>query len=152
MQLTSSAFRNDEVIPQKYTCDGQNVSPPLSWTAPPIGTKSLALICEDPDAPGGTWHHWAIFDIPPDQRALTEHVPRADGPNGPRQARNDFHKGGYDGPCPPHEHGAHRYRFRLFALSVEKLPLPGRPPCKDATLKALDYAIAEAELIGVYER
>ena len=152
MQLTSSAFRNGETIPRRYTCDGENHSPPLAWTAPPKGTRSFALFCEDPDAPGGIWHHWAIFDISADRHGLVEHQPRSTGPRGPRQAQNDFRKIGYDGPCPPHGNGLHRYRFRLLALSVEHLPLKEQPSCTAVARSAQDYALGEAELIGDYER
>jgi hypothetical protein len=152
MQLTSSSFHDGGAIPRRYTCDGENLSPPLAWTAPPKGARSFALVCTDPDAPGGTWHHWAIFDIAPDRRGLAEHFARSDDPEGPKQAKNDFRKIGYDGPCPPPGHGAHRYQFRLIALSVEHLPVQAHPSCAAVTVKAEEFALAEAELVGRYER
>ncbi len=152
MQLTSSAFVDGATIPRRYTCDGENISPPLAWTTPPKGTKSFALLCEDPDAPRGMWRHWTVFDIPADARALPEAYARTDRPNGPFQGRNDSHRTGYDGPCPPHGHGPHRYRFRLVALSSEHLSLQKNPSCEDVTRKAQEFAIAEAVLVGRYER
>jgi Raf kinase inhibitor-like YbhB/YbcL family protein len=152
MQLNSTAFREGERIPRCYTCDGENISPPLSWTTPPTKTKSFAVLCEDPDAPGKMWHHWAIFDIPAAQRTLPEDIPRGDLPEGLRQARNDFHRTGYDGPCPPHGHGRHRYRFRLLALSHEHLSLSADCTCDAVAKAARSCALAEAELVGIFDR
>ena len=152
MHLTSAAFRNGETIPRRYTCDGENISPPLSWTAEPSETRSFALVCEDPDAPRGTWRHWAIFDIPADWRGLAEHLARKDYPDGPKQAKNDFRKSVYDGLCPPPGHGPHHYRFRLIALSVPHLPLKAQASCAAVTVAAQEHALAEAELVGRYER
>ena len=152
MKLASSAFLDRGTIPSCYSCDGQNGSPPLSWSAPPTQTRSFALFCEDPDAPGGTWHHWAVFDIPSDQRALAMNYGRDDLPGGPRQAQNDFHRQGYDGPCPPNGHGPHRYRFRLVALSVDHLQLAKHPSCIAVAEKAKACTIAAAVLTGHYER
>lgn len=152
MQLNSSAFRDGDTIPRRYTCDGDNISPPLSWTGAPKGTKSFAVLCEDPDAPGRTWHHWAIYDIPHDQHGLPERVGRSDGADGSHQARNDFHKAGYDGPCPPPGHGPHRYRFRLVALSVEHLPLQKGSSYTAVATDVKNHALATAELTGVYAR
>lgn len=151
MQLTSSAFQDGDPIPRRFTGDGDNISPPLSWTAPPKGTKSFVLLCEDPDAPGGTWHHWAIFDIPGDRRRLAESFPRRDL-EGLHQAQNDFHRAGYDGPCPPRGHGAHHYHFRLIALSVDHLELRGRPSCADVAAAVDGHTLAVAELTGTYVR
>src|SRR5881409_1292852 len=108
-ELESSAFKAGETIPRKHTCDGQDLSPPLAWTEPPAGTKSLALVCDDPDAPTGTWVHWVLWDVPPTARGLPEGVPpSAKLEDGTRQGTNDFKKSGYGGPCPPR--GApHRY-------------------------------------------
>lgn len=152
MELISAAFRDGETIPQRYTCDGENISPPLTWTTGPGATRSFALVCDDPDAPRGTWHHWAIFDIPADWRGLAEHLARKDHPDGPKQAKNDFHKSGYDGPCPPPGHGSHRYRFRLMALSVPHLPLKAQDSCAAVKIAAQKYALAQAELVGHYGR
>ncbi len=152
MQLSSSAFLDGETIPRRYTCDGDNVSPPLSWSAPPKGTKSFAVLCEDPDAPGRSWHHWAIYDIPQERQSLAEHVVRSDGPDGSHQARNDFHKAGYDGPCPPLGHGPHRYKFRLVALSVEHLPLQKGSSCEAVSAAVKNHTLATADLTGLYAR
>lgn len=152
MKLTSSAFSEGGVIPSRHSCDGQNASPPLSWSGPPAQTRSFTLLCEDPDAPGGLWHHWAVFDIPCDRRALAMNYGRDDLPGGPRQALNDFHRRGYDGPCPPHGHGPHHYCFRLLALSVDHLPLGENPSCSEVAERAKACLIAAAVLVGRYER
>ena len=115
MQLASQ-FQDGAAIPRRYACDGQNHSPPLNWTAPPQQTQSFVLLCDDPDAAGGTWHHWAVYDIPAGQRSLAEHHPRHGA--GVRQGLNDFHQPGYDGPCPPPGDKPHHYHFRLLALAT----------------------------------
>jgi Raf kinase inhibitor-like YbhB/YbcL family protein len=148
MQLMSSAFRNGGKIPRRYTCDGENISPPLSWAGVPEGTHSLVLTCDDPDAPAGVWHHWAVYDIPPDEQGLGEHLART----ALKQAINDFRKTGYDGPCPPRGHGPHRYRFRLFAVAERHLPVKAQPSCADVLSLAQAHCIAEAATIGLYER
>jgi Raf kinase inhibitor-like YbhB/YbcL family protein len=137
-------------MPIQYTCDGKDISPPLDWTDPPAATRSFALLCDDPDAPGGTWHHWAIYDLPHKERSLAEGASRHSKLF--KQAINDFRKTGYGGPCPPHEHGLHHYHFRLIALSVERLPVHEKPSCEDVEREARKHAIAEATLISVYER
>src|SRR5574338_1453795 len=112
--LSSSAFQNGATIPKQFTCDGEDQPPPLQWTAPPPGTKSLALVVDDPDAPGGVFRHWGVYDIPASARS----------PDGPfQQSINDFGKRGYGGPCPPKGRGAHRYQFKLYALDVDRLNL-----------------------------
>jgi Raf kinase inhibitor-like YbhB/YbcL family protein len=108
--LTSTAFAVGGTIPRRHTCDGEDRSPPLSWSAPPAGTGSLALILDDPDAPGGRFIHWLVWGITPDTGGLGE------GEAAPTQGRNDFGTAGYRGPCPPRGHGPHRYRFRLHAV------------------------------------
>src|SRR5205085_10030512 len=121
MKITSKAFNDGAEIPSKYTCDGENVSPPLAWDGAPDTAKSLALIVHDPDAPAGDWVHWVVFHLPPSVSELQEHVPPSESlPNGAMQGRNDFKKIGYGGPCPPS--GSHRYLFRLYALDTA-LPL-----------------------------
>ena len=149
MWLRSTVFADGSVIPRRYTCEGDNVSPPLEWGAAPAGTRSFALLCDDPDAPGGTWHHWAIYDIPADRTGLKENL-RPDDPM-MRQASNDSRVVGYSGPCPPRGHGRHRYRFHLLALSVEKLPLD-RPACRTVERDARRHLSAEATLTGTFER
>jgi len=152
MELTSSAFRTGCAIPRRYTGDGDNVSPPLDWTAPPNGTKSFVLLCADPDARGGTWYHWAVYDIPANRRRFSEFLPRNDALLGLHQAQNDFRRTGYDGPRPPRGDGAHHYHFRLMALSVARLELDGHPSCAEVESAAGNHVLAEAELTGTYAR
>lgn len=140
--LTSSAFQNGQPIPTQYTCDGTNQTPPLNWSQPPSGTKSFALVVDDPDAPGGTFRHWGVYDISPNARSIA----------GARQATNDKGTLGYTGPCPPPGHGPHHYHFKLFALDVDKLGLPSSAKIVDVENAAAKHAIAQGELIGTYER
>src|SRR6266478_6660865 len=149
MKLVSSAFDDGAAIPRRFTCDGENLSPPLQWSGAPAGTLSFVLLCDDPDAPAGTWHHWAAYDIPP---AVTELAVDAEQNAKLRQAVNDFRKVGYGGPCPPHGHGPHHYHFRLLALSTDQLRAKANASCRDIERKARKYAIAEAILVGRYER
>jgi Raf kinase inhibitor-like YbhB/YbcL family protein len=114
MKFISSAFDDRAAIPRRFTCDGENLSPPLQWSGTPAGARSFVLLCDDPDAPAGTWHHWAAYDIPP---TTTELADDAAQNTKMKQAVNDFRKVGYGGPCPPHGHGPHHYHFR---------PLPSR--------------------------
>jgi Raf kinase inhibitor-like YbhB/YbcL family protein len=150
MRLTTMAFTSNSAVPKRYTCDGADVSPPLQWSGAPAETRSFALVCADPDAPAGVWYHWAAYDIPAAMTGLAEHCPPdlADF----AQARNDFGKRGYGGPCPPRGHGRHHYRFKLFALDVETLGLGPSAGCRDVEQKAEAHAIATAELVGVYSR
>jgi Raf kinase inhibitor-like YbhB/YbcL family protein len=143
--LTSSAFEPGHAIPARYTCDGEDVSPPLFWDAPPIGTGSLAIIVEDPDAPRGTFVHWIGWGLPPHLRELPEGVePPADG-------RNGFGTVGYRGPCPPPGHGVHRYFFRLYALEREPELEPGATASEfHAAIVAL--IVDATELVGTYRR
>jgi hypothetical protein len=143
--LSSSAFRRDEDIPVRHTCDGADVSPPLAWTDPPDGTVGFALVVDDPDAPSRTFTHWLLADVPAEARALAEG--QATGTAG----TNDFGRPGYGGPCPPKGHGPHRYRFHLHALS-RPLGLEAgfdRRAC-DAALTG--RVLATATLTGRYER
>ncbi len=150
MKLESDSFINDGLIPSKYTCDGQDISPPLSWDAPPTGTQSLALIVDDPDAPGGTYVHWVLYNLPGSIRHLPEAVaPQPSLPQGGIQGKNDFGHLGYGGPCPPS--GTHRYFFKLYALSGELNLTSG------ATKKQLETAmdghiLAASEFLGRYSR
>ena len=115
MQLMSSSFKDGNHIPSIYTCDGKDISPPLSWTGLPAEAKSLALVCDDPDAPAGTWVHWVAWNLPAETTELKEALPtKKEFPNGMRQGKNDFDRIGYGGPCPPS--GVHRYFFKLYAL------------------------------------
>jgi Raf kinase inhibitor-like YbhB/YbcL family protein len=149
--LTSSAFRDGQMIPATYSADGADHSPPLAWSGQPPATVSLALICDDPDAPRGTWVHWVLFNLPGDTGGLAEHT-RPDGtlPNGAHQGKNDFGKLGYGGPAPPGGK-PHRYFFKLYALDA-KLKLPAGAT-KDQLLKAMQgHVLAEARLMGQYQR
>ncbi|MGQ9621648.1 MAG: YbhB/YbcL family Raf kinase inhibitor-like protein [Bacteroidales bacterium] len=150
MKLISSAFKEGEMIPSKYTCDGPDVSPPLEWSEIPDGTKSFALINDDPDAPVGTWVHWVIYDIPENVNRLPENVPKTEViENGARQGRNDFGRIGYGGPCPPG--GTHRYYFKIYALN-RKLDLRSGITKRDL-LKAMEgHILAESYLMGRYKR
>ena len=150
MKLSSSAFTEGAMIPAKYTCDGVNISPPLKWSDAPEAAKSFTLICDDPDAPMGTWVHWVAYNIPPEANELPEKVPVVDTlPDGTRQGINDFRKTGYGGPCPPG--GTHRYYFKLYALDMELLVEPGMT--KKKLLKAMEgHIVAEAQVMGKYRR
>lgn len=152
MRLTSVNFSESETIPRRFTCDGEDVSPSLQWTGAPAGTKSFVVLCEDPDAPAGVWRHWAAYDIPADRSSLAEGAGRSKIPNGFKQAINDFRRAGYGGPCPPRGHGIHHYHFRLLALLCAQLPIGGAPSCKEVEQEARRHALAEATLIGVYQR
>jgi Raf kinase inhibitor-like YbhB/YbcL family protein len=150
MDLNSLAFTDGTMIPSRYTCDGQNVSPPLEWTNTPTGTKSFALISDDPDAPSGTWVHWVIFNIPANETKLDENIrPEKELKNGIRQGNNTWPGIGYGGPCPPS--GTHRYYFKLYALDAMLDLKPGAT--KSQLLKAMEgHVLAEARLIGKYKR
>ncbi len=150
MELKSSAFENNAEVPRKYTCDGADVSPPLTWSNPPDGAKAWALVCDDPDAPGGTWVHWVIYDLPADTTRLAEGIPTQESlPNGAKQGVNDFKRVGYGGPCPPHG-PAHRYFFKLYALDR---PTNLKPRAtKQQLLAAIKgHIVGEAQLIGKYK-
>jgi len=150
MRLTSTAFPEGGKIPTRFTCDGADVSPPLAWAGAPKETRSFTLVCSDPDAPSGVWFHWAVFDIPPESTALAEHWGMGD--SSAKEARNDFRRRGYGGPCPPHGHGPHHYHFRLYALNVPRLDLSPTAACRDVEEAARSHAMATAELVGVYSR
>ena len=148
-ELTSTAFPAGGAIPQKFTCDGPDVSPALSWTEPPAGTQSLALIMDDPDAPGRVWVHWVIFNLPAGARSLPEGVGKeGELPDHSRQGRNDFGKIGYNGPCPPRG-PAHRYFFKLYALNAKLELKPGATKA-DVERALAGHVIAQAELIGKF--
>ena len=152
--LNSSAFADGETIPREYTCDGEDVSPPLSWSGVPGGTASLALIVDDPDAPDPAapkmiWVHWVLYDLPPSVSFLSSAVTAEGLPGGARQGRNDWKRTGYGGPCPPI--GRHRYYFKLYALDV-KLPDLGEPTKAELERAMKGHVIARAQLIGTYSR
>ena len=146
LSLTSEAFQDGQPIPTQYTCDGADQAPSLEWGEPPPGTKSFALVIDDPDAPGGTFRHWGVYDIPASTRSI------GGGQRIGTEVANDFGKPGYGGPCPPKGHGPHQYRFKLFALGTDKLGLSAGAKIADVETAARQHAIAEGELIGTYER
>ncbi len=150
MQITSSAFLEGEMIPAHYTFDGSDVSPDLSWSGVPETAKSLALICDDPDAPMGTWVHWVLFNIPVDAGGLPAEVSsNATLENGARHGKNDFRRLGYGGPCPPG--GTHRYFFKLYALDTE-LNLDSGITKAQLVEAMQGHILAEAQLMGRYRR
>jgi Raf kinase inhibitor-like YbhB/YbcL family protein len=150
MEITSTTFKHGARIPAKYTCDGVDVSPPLQWDNAPAGTKSVALICDDPDAPMGTWVHWVIYDIPASITNLPEKIPPLkELANGAKQGMNDFRAIGYGGPCPPS--GEHRYFFKIYALDGPTGLRPGAT--KAQLLSAMQgHILGEAHLMGKYKR
>jgi Raf kinase inhibitor-like YbhB/YbcL family protein len=150
MQITSTAFTQGESIPAEYTADGANVSPPLNWGKAPAGTRSFALICDDPDAPMGTWVHWVVWNLPPDSTGLPKAVPHGAGiTGGGMQGNNSGGKDGYMGPAPPS--GTHRYFFKLYALDAELSLAAGST--KADLLKAMEgHIIGSGELMGTYSR
>jgi Raf kinase inhibitor-like YbhB/YbcL family protein len=150
--LTSPAFRNGEKIPAKYTADGQNLSPPLAWNDAPAGTRSFVLIVEDPDAPNGTFRHWGLYNIPGERSRLPEGGELGVKAEPLGHAVNDFGRRRYDGPAPPKGRGPHHYHFRLAALDVDKLPERADARVSDLWAEARRNMLAEAELVGVYER
>ena len=150
IKITSTAFKEGEMIPEKYTCDGENISPSLAWSGIPQGTASIALICDDPDAPRGTWVHWVLFNIPAKVMELSEKIPpRSTLNNGARHGINDSRALGYDGPCPPG--GTHRYYFKLYALDSVLTLESGAT--KAQLLKAMEgHILGEGQLMGRFKR
>ena len=146
LELTSDAFKDGQRMPQVYRCDGANHSPALHWSDPPAGTKSFALVIDDPDAPHGTFRHWGVYDIPMSARGI------AAGQHVGTEVDNDGGKPGYTGPCPPRGDGVHHYHFKLFALGVPHLDLQRSAKVADVETAAASHAIAQAQLIGTYER
>lgn len=154
LTLQSPAFTHQGEIPKRYTCDGEDISPPLTWSGLPQGTRSLALIVEDPDAPDPkapkmTWVHWVLYNIPPDTTGLPENVDRRALPPGTLEGLNDWHRTGYGGPCPPI--GRHRYLFKLYALDTV-LPDLGRPTKAQLEKAMSGHVLEQADLIGTYQR
>jgi Raf kinase inhibitor-like YbhB/YbcL family protein len=150
IQVSSTAFQEGGMIPPQYTCDGADVSPPLSWQSIPEGTRSIALIADDPDAPMGTFVHWVLYDLPADVRELQEDVPDAKTlPNGAKQGANGFGRIGYGGPCPPS--GTHRYFFKVYALDTPTNLPPGQK--KAQLLRAMEgHILAQGQIMGKYKR
>ncbi|MCU7501085.1 MAG: YbhB/YbcL family Raf kinase inhibitor-like protein [Ignavibacteria bacterium] len=150
IKFNSPAFKHGEPIPAKYTCDGQNVSPALQWEELPDGTKTVAIILEDPDAPGGTFIHWIIYDIPVNITSLQEGVTSSMNlPDGAAMGTNDARRIGYYGPCPPS--GVHHYHFRLYALK-NYLRLDAGATRKELDLEMKDHILGQAEVMGTYKR
>jgi hypothetical protein len=154
LAITSSAFSQNGEIPAKYTCDGKDVSPPLVWSGLPAGTKSIALIVDDPDAPDPaapkmTWVHWVLYNIPPSATGLPEGGKPGELPKGTKEGLNDWKRTGYGGPCPPI--GRHRYFHKLYALDVV-LPDLGRATKQDLEKAMKGHVLASAELVGTYKR
>lgn len=149
--IISRSFASGERIPVQYTCDGSNTSPQLSWKDAPAKTTTFALICDDPDAPGKTFVHWVIYNIPATKLYLDAHMPKGNQfPDGTMQGKNDFNNVGYDGPCPP-AGTAHHYHFKLYALDTV-IALP-HGITKQQLLEAMqEHVLAETELIGTYQR
>lgn len=143
MRIRSSDFEDGGDIPSGFTCDGEDISPHLAWDDVPEGTKSFALIVDDPDAPMGTWVHWLLGDIPPQTREIPQNLI----PTGARQITNDFGREDYGGPCPPS--GTHRYFFKLYALDVESLVASDR---KAFYREVEEHKIGEAVIMGRYSR
>ncbi|HLB82369.1 MAG TPA: YbhB/YbcL family Raf kinase inhibitor-like protein [Gemmatimonadales bacterium] len=150
--LTSTAFTEASAIPAKHTCDGADVSPPLAWSGAPEGTVSFALIADDPDAPAGTWVHWVMYNLPAATAELPENVAKVETLDlgGARQGRNDFHRPGYGGPCPP-PGPAHHYVFSLFALDT-MLQLRSAAQKKDVEAAMQGHTLGMAQLVGTYAR
>lgn len=150
IQVVSSAFKQEEMIPRKYTCHGKGISPPLTWSGLPKGVKSIALIMDDPDAPRGTYVHWVVFNMPPDRTGLPEKVRRGKIiPDGGQQGITTNRKNGYLGPCPPS--GIHRYFFKLYALDT-KLDLKSGITKKKLLRATKGHVLAQGELMGKYRR
>ncbi len=152
-RIKSPDFTEGHSIPKKFTCDGEDLSPEVSWEDAPAGTKSFALIVEDPDAPMGTFTHWVVYDLPASTRKLN----RGDGnkavsEGGLKNGHTDFGRMGYGGPCPPKGHGRHRYYFKLIALDVDTLGLPSGASKNEVLMAMKDHVLAEATTMGVYQR
>lgn len=148
--ISSPAFASGGRIPPKYTRDGENLSPPLHWRDLPAGTQSLALVIEDPDAPSGTFRHWAVYNIKPTQTSLREGH-SASGTDALGYGVNDFGNARYDGPQPPQGHGPHHYHFRLVALDIPGLDLPSTAKADDVLNAARSHKLDETELVGVFQ-
>jgi len=150
IKVSSTAFAEGEMIPKKYTADGPDVSPPLAFDGIPEAAKSISLICDDPDAPAGTWVHWVLFNLPPDTRSLPEGIaPQKEREDKSRHGANDFGKIGYGGPAPPR--GVHRYYFKVYALDRVLDLTPGAT--KAQLVRAMQgHILAEGQLMGRYTR
>jgi Raf kinase inhibitor-like YbhB/YbcL family protein len=150
LEVKSESFGSMEVIPAEFTCDGNDVSPQISWKNTPMGTKSIAIICDDPDAPSGTWVHWVCYDIPAVTSSLHKNIMHGDTlPCTGKQGITDFGKNGYNGPCPPS--GVHRYFFKVYALDAF-LNLPAGKTARDVEKTMKGHVLGYGELVGMYSR
>jgi Raf kinase inhibitor-like YbhB/YbcL family protein len=150
LKIVSAAFKDGQAIPRQYTCDGVNVSPPLEWSGMPADAKTVAIVCDDRDAPAGTWVHWVLYNLPADNIGIVESMPAAENlVAGGFQGTNDFQKIGYGGPCPPS--GTHRYFFKIYAVDGE---LPLKAGATKAELeKAMEgHVVGQAQLLGTFGR
>jgi Raf kinase inhibitor-like YbhB/YbcL family protein len=150
-RLASPAFAEGQRIPERYSRDGGNVSPPLEWHEAPRNTRSFAVVVEDPDAPRGTFRHWAVYNVPPAYQGLGENTGSMNSGIPLEMAVNDFGNRTYDGPQPPQGHGVHHYHFRLLALDVPELRLPAKATVKDVLDAAHPHVIAAAETVGTFQ-
>ena len=150
IKVTSPAFVEGGMIPSKYTCDGEDISPPIEWDGIPEGAQTIALISDDPDAPMGTWVHWVLYNLPADTRRLEEGIPANEVlTTGAKQGTTDFGRVGYGGPCPPG--GTHRYFFKVYALDALVEPAPAAT--KEQLLTAIQgHVLAQGQLMGKYKR
>ncbi len=150
MQLESPAFADQEMLPTDHTCDGEGISPPLAWSEVPDQIESFVVLCSDPDAPGGKFDHWAIYDLDADLRSL----PAGAGSNQEayKQGINDFGRPGYGAACPPEGDDPHRYQFRILALELRHLDASGQPSYREVERAVEEYMLAEATLTGLYRR
>ncbi|MBI5044438.1 MAG: YbhB/YbcL family Raf kinase inhibitor-like protein [Candidatus Levybacteria bacterium] len=145
MTITSTAFESNTLMSSKYTCDGANINPPLSFHDIPKTAKSLLLLVDDPDAPHGTWRHWSVYNMPP----TTNGIPEGSKPESGAEGITDFGTVGYGGPCPPS--GSHRYFFKLYALDI-MLDLPEKPTFNEIENAIQNHVVVKAELVGIYSR
>jgi len=152
MKVESKAFREGEIIPVRYTCDGADISPPIRWSEVPEGVRSFVIIMDDPDAPIGTFTHWVVYDIPAAVRELEEGLPKVERVETIKQGMNDFGYVGYGGPCPPKGHGYHRYFFKIYALNLESLELPPSASRRLVEERMRGHIVGEGYLMGRYKR
>jgi Raf kinase inhibitor-like YbhB/YbcL family protein len=150
LRISSPAFADGQRIPEKYTADGDDISPPLDWSDAPAGTKSFLLVVEDPDAPGGIFHHWGLYNL--QTRGVPEGFASADRQDDIESAVNDFGESGYRGPAPPPGHGTHHYHFKVAALDVAAIDPPAWAKVADVWRVTKNHVIGEAELVGTYSR
>lgn len=152
LEVFSPAFSSGATIPVRYTCNGEDLSPPLAWSNVPATAKSLALICEDPDAPGGTFYHWGIHGLPITLTSLAEGVDTKSIPKGAQVVHNSFGSADYRGPCPPTGHGIHHYHFRLFVLSTPNLTIGKGTDYQSLLASLRPHVVTTAEVVGTFAR